>query len=253
MSIIIRRTIAVLAVLMLAGATVGCDREASDDGVTMGNPGPEQDQGQSAGERVQPGQMGQQDEMAQQEDMEQQGRMGQQEQPGQMGQQDQAVQETQEQVADELGIPANAVVIDAQVRQNITDANSEIERRGWATVSTVEDHLTRLNMDNLEQEESQAATELQQQIAQAEQSLQQIQQAAEEEAEELESNLEDQLSEISDNWDEISDKMQFENQPAGGGPLDEIPGMDNQQESDQQMDNQQMDNQQNRDNQPQNY
>jgi hypothetical protein len=223
MNIIAKRMIAVLATLMLAGATLGCDREVGDEEVTMGEPGAVDQEAEGIEQMGQEGQMGEMGEMEQQDQPDPMA------QPDQMVEQDQEViQEVRDEVADELGIPASAVVIDSQMSQDIPQLTSEVQRRGWVTVSTIEDYLTRLNMDTLEQEQRQAATELQQQVPRAEQTLQQMQQATEEQAQEMESDLEEQLSQIGDNWDEISDELDFEQQPAGGGPIDQQEGMDEQ-------------------------
>ncbi len=86
-------------------------------------------------------------------------------------------------------------------------------------------------MQTLDEEGRQAYTELQQQVPQLQQNLQQMGQAGEEQAEQMQSQIEQELEQMSQNWEKISDQMEMEEQPAGGGPLeDPQEGMEGQEQ-----------------------
>ncbi|QDG52313.1 hypothetical protein FIV42_16680 [Persicimonas caeni] len=209
MSTIARRWIVLLAALMLAGATVGCEREAEQEGIVE-----EEQEGVALGDEGMEGGLGDEvePEAAREELAE-----------GMTGEED--LEETRDDVADELGIPTNALVFGPDVRQSILNANNDFEREAWGTVGAIEQQLTRINMQDLDETEQQAAQELQQQITSAQQNLQEMERASEQEAEQMESQMEEELGEIRKNWNEIVDKMKFEEQPAGGGPLEDQEGM----------------------------
>ena len=137
-----------------------------------------------------------------------------------MQEEGETLQDTRDDVADELGIPTDAVVFGPDVRQSIIDAKSDFDRKTWGTVGAIENQLTNINMQDLEAEERQAATDLQNQITQVQQNLKQMGQASEQQAEQMQSQLEKEVEEIRQNWEKVSEEIQLQEQPAGGGPME---------------------------------
>lgn len=208
MSTFAQRLLVLLAALMLAAASVGCDREAGDnemgvgeegvigeeEGVALGEPGVEDDElePQAAQEELAEGLVG-----------------------------EEGLEETRDDVADELGIPSEALTFGPQVRESIMKAKSDFERKAWGTVGAVEQQMTRVNMDDFDEAEQAAATELQQQLASAQQNLQRMEEASEQDARQMQSQIEDDLEEMRKNWNEIVDKLEVGRSPAGGGPIED--------------------------------
>lgn len=138
---------------------------------------------------------------------------------------EEGLEETRDDVADELGIPSESLTFGPDVRESILKANNDFERTAWGTVGAIEQQLTRINMNELDQAEQQAATELQQQVSTAQQNLMRMEDASEQEVEQMESQMQTELDEIRKKWNEIADKMKVERGAEGGGPIEDDESM----------------------------
>jgi hypothetical protein len=218
MTITTARIIAVLIVLALAGISIGCDREVGGGEVYMGEPGGDDQDNLGVGTAA--------EVSAGHDEATQEARLGQSQDFN-----ERRLEQVQVEVAEQLGVPSDVVVVDSEVRQKFDQATTDTELRAWATISTVEDYLTRLNVDALDQVRREAALELQQQIVEVERELMQRNRMQSEDQEQpqarrTETNIDDQLSAIGGNWEELSDEWEPADQPIGGGPVDKSPEPD---------------------------
>ncbi len=204
MNAMIKRLVAILAALLLAGAVVGCEREDTQMGDQQQPPMGEQ----------------QEEEPAVDEPMAEQEQPG--EQPPAAAEQEQAMEDVREHVSDELDIPASAVMFEDDLRTNIEQAQFDFKRESLATLGTVDVYVNRLDTETLEADEQEAVSTIEQNSEQAHSILEQMESEEQANYDELESQVEEHLDEVHNNWEEISDKVEplYEEQPAGGGPME---------------------------------
>lgn len=209
MSPIFQRVIATLAAVLLAGAIVGCEREATAPADQPDEPAMEQEEPTFPEEQP----------PAEEPDPQQQ-----------------TMQDTREQISDDLEMPTGAVEFGQDVEQKITAAGDEFQRRAWGTVGTVESYLDRLDIAAFSDEEQAAYTDIESRTEQLRTVLDEMEQATGEAANELQGQAEEHLDQIRDSWGQLSDRLEpMYETPAGGGPMME----DDQMQDDMPMDDQQ--------------
>ncbi|MFP4598304.1 MAG: hypothetical protein ACLFVJ_08630 [Persicimonas sp.] len=210
MDAMIKRLVAILAALLLAGAVVGCEREDTQMGDQEQPPmGEQQEEEPAVGEPT-----------AEQEPPE--------DQPPQAAEQEQAMEDLREHVSDELDIPASAVMFEDDMRTRIEQAQFDFKRESLATIGAVDYYANRLDTEELDSEQQEAMNTVEQNSEQAGAILEQMESEDQANYDELESQVEEHLDEVSDNWEELSDEVEplYEQQPAGGGPMEGQDQMD---------------------------
>ncbi len=204
MGTIVKRMIVLLAAVMLAGASVGCQKRANQG--TQG----EQQQGQGP----QQGAGAQQGGQPTVQNQQQAGPPAQ----GQNAQgQQQTMDTTRSDVADQLGIPTSAVIFSPKVQQDIVAARDNFERTAWGTVGTIDSYLNQINVDNLNSTEKKAYKNLRTQVSSAQKNLQQLGQQGQSQYNQTKKQVDQSLAKARKNWNQLVNKIKF-NQPTGGGP-----------------------------------
>lgn len=230
MSVPIRRLVTALALLALTGAFAACEPDtgepADQEGTTMGE---QPDQEELAAD--QPDQEGAETDPMAADDTEQD---QQQEQDEQL-----SMDEVRQEVADRLDIDQETVTIDDEMTQKIEQAQSEDAKINWATVATVDHYVNEMNQADLDDEERAAIDAINPRLEQAQNSLEELGDASQEEREALSETTQEHTDAIAEEFSALTDRVeQMQQQPAGGGPTDEHPADDKQQNKDGQQDEQ---------------
>jgi hypothetical protein len=226
MSTIVKRAIAVFAALMLAGMTVGCEREPMDTEGVVGEEG-------AVGED--PGQLAEAP-ILEDEDLEDRAETvaeAREEVREGATQESEALAETREDVAETLEIPTSAVVFAPELRQAIIDSPDAFEREALGTVGTVENYLGEMDTASFNEEQRTAFNELQSEVPELKQDLEQFASAEGQQREQMKSDIQTRLDRIHENWQLVAMVIDFEQPATGGGPFDQQQPLDQQQPSEQ--------------------